>query len=314
MITTLSDMRFLPFSPHLAPHLAPHALPARRWRTGFIVVLALLLSACGAVRLAYDQGALLTSWWLASRIDLDEAQSVRVREGLDDVFAWHRRTQLPLYADWLARSRAAAEGNPDATALCAAVDDVRGWLEPVVARVVPHVAELASGMRMDQVDRFARRLARESDKRLKQARERTPEQAADAAARRLVDRFETFYGPLEPVQRQWIDEAARVDAQAIGLRDATRRQQREQAGVEGMRRIVAGKLQGEAALSVARQAGQALLQLPEDEAAAVLTRAQRQRQCELAARLHAGATPTQRRHLLDQLRDWENDARQLARR
>lgn len=280
---------------------------------GFIVVLALALSACGAVRLAYDQGALLTTWWLSSRIDLDEAQSSRLREGLDDVFAWHRRSQLPLYADWLARSRAAAEGKPDAEALCEAADEVRGWLEPVVARVVPHVAELASGMGMDQVDRFAKRLARESDKRMKQARERTPEQAAEAAARRLVDRFETFYGPLEPVQRQWIDEAARVDAQAIGLRDALRRQQREQAGVDGLRRIVAGKLRGEDALSVAQQAGRALLRLREDDAAAQLTRAQRLRQCELAARLHAGATPTQQRHLQDQLRDWENDARQLAR-
>ena len=277
-------------------------------------MLALVLSGCGAVRLAYDQGPTLTSWWLSSRIDLDEAQSNRVREALDDVFAWHRRTQLPLYAEWLARNRQAAEGAVDAAAMCVAADEVRGWLDPVVGRLVPHVADLATRLNATQVDAFARRLARETDKRVRQARERTSEQAAEAAAGRLADRFETFYGPLEPVQRGWIEEATRVDAQAAGLRDALRRQRREAAGVEGLRRIVTGRLTGDQALQAAREAAELLLRVPEDEAAAALTRAQRQRQCELAARLHAAATPTQRRHLLDQLRDWENDARKLSRR
>jgi hypothetical protein len=77
---------------------------------------------------------------------------------------------------------------------------------------------------------------------------------------------------------------------------------------------VTGRLTGDQALQAAREAAELLLRVPEDEAAAALTRAQRQRQCELAARLHAAATPTQRRHLLDQLRDWENDARKLSRR
>ncbi len=57
------------------------------------------------LKLGYGQASGFGFRWLDRYADFDDAQSLRLRTGLDEWFAWHRRSQLPDYADLLARAR-----------------------------------------------------------------------------------------------------------------------------------------------------------------------------------------------------------------
>ena len=80
-----------------------------------MLAVSLLLSGCGlALRLGYNQGPSLALSWLDGYAEFDDAQTLRVRAALDEWFAWHRRTQLPDYADVLARARSELQGSATA--------------------------------------------------------------------------------------------------------------------------------------------------------------------------------------------------------
>jgi dihydrodipicolinate synthase/N-acetylneuraminate lyase len=73
-----------------------------RW-LGIIGLLAgaLLLGGCSAVRLGYNNAPDLTYWWLDSYMDFDSPQSVRVRADLQALQDWHRKEELPQYAEFI---------------------------------------------------------------------------------------------------------------------------------------------------------------------------------------------------------------------
>ena len=81
---------------------------ARRW-CAIICLLAagLTLTGCGAVRLAYNNAPDLTYWWLDGFLDLDSAQSARLRNDLNALQAWHRKEELPAVAEMLKNLQAA---------------------------------------------------------------------------------------------------------------------------------------------------------------------------------------------------------------
>ena len=71
-----------------------------------LVLLSVGLTGCSAVRFGYNQAPELVYWWLDGYADFDDPQSRRVRDMLGQWFGWHRRTQLPDYANLLQRAQA----------------------------------------------------------------------------------------------------------------------------------------------------------------------------------------------------------------
>jgi hypothetical protein len=270
------------------------------------------LAGCSAVRLGYEQGPLLATWWLDRRVDFNDEQKTLVKTSLARWFVWHRRTQLPLYADTLARAAAESAGPVSAQRLCVAAGDVRAWLPPAVDEILPAVATLAATLSPAQVERLAERLARETEERLQKALKASPQESREAAVERLSDRYKTFYGPLEDAQMALIE--ADVVARPPDIRrQIEQRRLREAAAVAGLRRIAGQRLTGAEALAVVRETAQRVLQPPQADDGAWVSRV-REQGCELASRIHERSTPAQRRHLRDKLKGWEDDARQLAAR
>ncbi len=68
-----------------------------------LLVTCTLLSSC-SVRFVYNQADLLVPWYIKSYIQLNEGQSHFVKKRLNYHLRWHRRTQLPEYADLLLRA------------------------------------------------------------------------------------------------------------------------------------------------------------------------------------------------------------------
>ena len=84
------------------PALLPHIIGA-----GLLLVF---LGGCSAVRIGYNNAPALAYWWLDSYIDFNDAQAMQVRDSLNTLQAWHRKTELPAYAELLRQMQGAAGG------------------------------------------------------------------------------------------------------------------------------------------------------------------------------------------------------------
>ena len=68
------------------------------------------MASCSVVRLGYGQAPELAYWWIDSYIDLNEAQTPRLRKELDELAQWHRSRELPEIALLLQKARQLAPG------------------------------------------------------------------------------------------------------------------------------------------------------------------------------------------------------------
>lgn len=274
-------------------------------KTLIIGVAALLLSACSAVRLGYDNGPSLALWWLDGYLDLNRAQEARAKPVLEDWFAWHRTTQLPDYAQWLATWKQRAGGNVSGEEVCRWTEVTRERVATALDRAVAPAAELLPAIEPAQWQhlekRYAERLAELREEHAQPNRETRLEAALD----RSIARGEEFYGPLTAAQKRLLVEG--IAGQPMEAEDwLVEREQRQKELLQSLKR--AQQEADPARRTVAlRETLQRYLR-PGDERQA---RWQRYG-CELTARLHNGTSAKQRQHLRERLGAWEEDLRALA--
>lgn len=274
-------------------------------KTIIIGVVALLLGACSTVRLGYDNGPSLALWWLDGWLDLNRAQEARARPMLQDWFAWHRTTQLPDYARWLATWRDRAGGNVTGDEVCRWTELTRERVATAVDRIVPAAAELLPSVEPAQWQHLEKRFADRLAELRRDHAQPDRDARLGAALDRAIDRGEQFYGPLTAAQKKLLVDGivGQPVASEVWLGD---REARQKELLQALRR-----LQQEA--DPARRASglRATLQRytrPGDE------RQQRAQAygCEFTARLHNSTSPGQREHLRERLAAWEEDLRALA--
>lgn len=173
-----------------------------------LVFLAALLAGCSAARLAYSQLDQLLAWRVEEYVTLNPAQRAWLDARLQAHLAWHCRTQLPAYADWLRSLRAELErATPDSARLDDHARRVERFFDAVLEAVAPTAAELL--VRLDASQRaelFAR-----LDERIAEARaeyvDPPPDRQQRVRAERLESRLKPWLGALTPAQvariRQW---------------------------------------------------------------------------------------------------------------
>jgi hypothetical protein len=275
-----------------------------------VLLLAALLGACSAVRLAYNNLPTVSYWWLDGYVDFDAAQSLRVREELDALLAWHRREELPQVLPLLRRARALAPNDVTPGQACEFADAVRDRLLATAVRAEAPVAELALTLSPAQLQHLQARYAKVNAKYHKEW------VSLDAAAlqgkryERFLDRYEDFYGALHADQRALLRQMV-----ADSVFDATRvdaeRRARQAEIVAMLRRFQSERMapdQAQAAIHAwvrriaeppvgPRREYQAALQ---DEG------------CRNLAALHNTTTPAQRSRAVDRLARYARDVEALV--
>ena len=193
-----------------------------RCRPLMLLALALLtatLAACSATRLAYSQLDWLIPRQLGDYVTLDSTQRAWLDARLQDHLAWHCRTQLPAYADWLGTLRAELNGAPpDPERLRDHVRKLETFIDALLGEIAPTAAELAVRLDERQRDELFARLDRRLNKDRAKYLDRPPDQRRSERAERLEGRLRYWVGELTPEQteriRQW--SAALPDQNAAG--------------------------------------------------------------------------------------------------
>ena len=286
---------------------AMRALGAKCLIIGFVL---LGLSACSTVRLGYDNGPSLALWWLDGYLDLDRTQEAAARPELERWFAWHRSTQLPDYAEWLARWQARADGPVSGAELCAWSELARERLQRALDAALPGAARLLPQLGEAQWRALEKRQGERLDELRRDFLQPRPADRQAAAVARAVDRAERLYGPLTAEQRTLLAAAA-ASSPFDPERWLAVREARQRELVQSLRRLQ----QDGAAPAQRTEALQGIAGRyfrPDDGADGLAQARARAHQCETSARLHEISTPAQRAHLRERLAAWEEDLRALA--
>jgi len=276
-----------------------------------MLAVSVLLSGCGiALRLGYNQGPSLAFRWLDGYAEFDDAQSLRIRGALDEWFAWHRRTQLPDYADLLARAQNELQGSATAERMCAWSQELRARFDTALERAVPTMAELAPTLSVAQIASIEKRYATRNDEYRDQYLHRDPVKRMKAATEREIERAEDFYGRLDDAQRAFV---ARSIAESPWDGDVAyaERLRRQQDLLTVVRQLAASRAGPAEAETEIRAYMKRLKRSPHEPFRRYQVRYV-EHNCSYAAALHNLTTAEQRQKAVKKLKGYEDELRALA--
>ena len=270
----------------------------------------MLASGCSALRIGYSQAPDLAYWWLDGYADFNDVQTPRVRAALARWFAWHRRTQLPEYADQFARAQAEVLADTSAARVCEWQAELTRRAQTAFDRAAPDAAELMLTITPQQVQHIERRYTKNNDEFRDDYLQSDPAKRAAAGLKRAIERIENLYGKLDDDQRERIAAALARSPFDAELWLAERRQ-RQQEAVQMLRKLGAAGATRDQAQAALRVYVEHLQRSPREAYRRYIERLDAFN-CGFAATLHNGSNTAQRRHAAQKLAGWEADLRALA--
>ncbi len=275
-----------------------------------IIGATLLLTGCNTPKLAYNNAPQLTWWWIDSYLDIASEASPRVKDALDQWFQWHRKTQLADYASFMASVGARTDGPITGAQVCGWFEQMRVKLTPAFERAYDTAADIVPLLGPTQITALEKKLAKNTADFRKDYLQPDPEARRKAAAKRSVERAETFYGKLDDAQRAMVEAAVAATPFDPAL-SFTERERRQKDLLAALRQWLADKTDRAQIAAGIRTLAQRAETSPDPayrQYAARLT----EYNCRFSAELHNSTTPKQREALRRQLKEWEETLLSLA--
>lgn len=277
---------------------------------GLLICVMLVVLGCSVVQMAYNRAESLAYWWLDDKLHFSPSQAEQVHAGLSSWLAWHRQTQLPVYAVFLARSQLEARQSVTPALVCQRRAEIEGMVRLAMDAAVPHLARVALTLSPDQLAAYEAYMDKRNYAYQDKYLPAKPADRDEAAERFVVQWAEVFYGALRDEQQASLArdvKAMPVDAQVLyDLRLSL------QGRFMGLTRQL---IDQHASQVQAERSWRAHIQ----EAFEPSQPAMRSRYaqwyetgCSAAAALHNGSLPPQREHLAALFHRWEEDARKLS--
>lgn len=284
----------------------------RRWLC--LALAACLLAGCSAVRLGYSNGETVAYWWLNSYVDLEAEQQPMVRRHLDNLFAWHRKTQLPDYARILKQAQQQLQDNVSQADALAYVDIARKRGLAVFERALPELTDLALSLDPQQIEHLEKKFSANNEKYRREYLRGDLEYRQQYRFRKFLKQAEYWMGGFsgeQEAQLRRMSDARPLDNEL----ELAARMQRQDAMIALLRRLQAEKPAREAAGRMIREYVDASLNYFGNEQ----HKAYYEKSREATAGMVAGminnvATPEQKGRALKRLQQWIDDSLSLAAR
>ncbi|WP_313645293.1 DUF6279 family lipoprotein [Pseudomonas sp.] len=168
-----------------------------------LIACALALNACSRMDLAYRNLDRLVPWSLDDYLAMNREQKTLLDERLKQHLAWHCKTQLPGYLEWLDRIRdMVAQDQVTDQALRQRTVEAREAIGRVAAAITPSAIELLRGMSDPQVSEMREAFAEDIAERQKQYVDTPLPKQIERRAERMEKRLSSWFGELSPAQRQ----------------------------------------------------------------------------------------------------------------
>ena len=287
-----------------------------RFKTLILLSSVVLVTACSAIKLGYNNSATIAHTYLTSKVDFDSDQSARLKTSLNSLVSWHRINELPGLADELERAKKALRveagvnsriTSPQVQALSQAI---RVSLRRTSDEAAPIFAQNMLGLWPNQVADIRSALD-ESNKDYREERLNIgPEEQRKKSAERMVERFERWLGKLDKAQLARIEQWAKTDIAKPEDRYKRRLERQNQfmslVELAANRQIQSNKLSQDISKLLNGW------QTPETAAEKIMFDARQQAVIELVVDVLNMASAKQRNNAADQAAGWAEDFLILA--
>jgi hypothetical protein len=191
-----------------------------------LTALMVLLAGCSSLRLAYNHGDTLLYWWIDAYVDLDSEQKPWVKKDIDNLFQWHRKTQLHDYVQILQTGQRQLQGNPSAADLLGDYDEIKSRTQLLLFKALPELADLARSLKPEQIAQMDKKFTANNAEFRKKNMKGDREQQLKYRYKKSMEQFELWFGPFTAEQEAVIRKAsdARPLDNDIWLDERLRRQ------------------------------------------------------------------------------------------
>ena len=276
-----------------------------------ILCLTVTLLACSAARLGYSNGETISYWWLNSYVDFDSEQKPWVRNRIDQVFAWHRKTQLKEYVRLIGRMQHRDLATVTPADVMGDYNDAKTRVLMIADRAAPELAELALSLDAEQIANIEKKFSKSNDKFRSEYLHGDVAARQEFRYRKVLKQAEYWFGNFSREQEEKIRIAsnARPLNNDLLMLDRVRRQQEL---ISLLKKIRTEKPDRDAATAMLKQFVAATVdrfgnrqhQIFFDESTAATA-------VMVASIMHI-ATPAQKAYFVRALQDWMNDFNKLA--
>jgi len=199
-----------------------------RFRTMLLVVLMVAIAGCSSIRFTYNHGDTLVYWWLNNYLDLDSDQSGFVKKDIDNLFQWHRKTQLKDYTQLLANGQRQLANQMTHADLAANFRDIKARTELLAYKALPELADLARTVRPEQIVQMEKKFAKNNVDFRKKFMHGDIEEQQKARFKKSMEQFDLWFGRFSAEQEAVLRKAsdARLLDNTIWLDERVRRQKR----------------------------------------------------------------------------------------
>ncbi len=275
-----------------------------------LTLLACLLQACSAVKLAYNQAPELAYWYLDGYVDFSSAQSLQLKDDLSKLQTWHRQTQLPIYIDTLQKMQQKITADVTALEACSILSDVRRKFLVLSEQTQPAVVAMLDTLTSSQLEVMTRKF----DKGNAEFRDDYLQTAKPANQskryKQAVSRAEMLYGKLDDKQLALV--ALQVEKSRFNAALAyAERQRRQQDTLQTLRTLLKNQATPDQKRQAVRGLFERALTSPNPNYAGY-AEGLTQEGCKNFADLHNGTTVTQRRKAVATLVGYEQDVKVLS--
>jgi hypothetical protein len=274
---------------------------------GLCVVAA--LASCSTIKLAYGQAPDLLYWWLDGYLDLNDAQSVRVRAELSQLHTWHRKTELPKVSALLQKAQTAAAADISGEQACGYYQSARqlwgGWIE----RAIEPSAELVMSLQPEQLEQLSRKYAKSNDEFLNNFVNTSAEKRDARRLKQFTERSEMLYGNLDDAQLA----SLRRMVQSTGFDAALIHRERLRRQTDALQMLRQLQTKPQSATQVQTQLRAYIARATTSPDPTYRDYAQRlvTQTCDNFAQLHNSTTPAQRSKAAQALNNYDRDAKAL---
>jgi hypothetical protein len=277
-------------------------------RGAWLALIAVFLSACSTIKIAYNQADTIAAWLADDYFELDGAQRQMLRAHFRRIHAWHRATQLDEYAALLVSARRRLDAGVRADDVIWAIDSIKAKYRALVLHSYADAVEVLSTLTDAQLAAARRQFEKNNrEYAADHGVGATSDEQRRLRAQRYLRRIEHWTGPLDPRQEARIAEMSRALPLLTELRlqDRLRRQEQFLALLElrNNARLFAPKLRDWLADWDRNRAPEYQAALEPFAAAST----------KMTVEVFALLTPEQRRHVDDRLQRYVSAFRELAR-
>jgi hypothetical protein len=175
------------------------------WRWPRIIgamFLALTLVGCSANRIAFNNAPTLIYYWLDAYFDFDGPQSVDFKASLKELQAWHRKEELPQWAELLKNLQPVANQEVSAAQVCTLWGFLQQRLQAPANHLAPALAQVALSLKPAQMEHIAAEFKKRNKSWREEWLELSPAERLARRSKQIEERSERFYGKLDDAQRE----------------------------------------------------------------------------------------------------------------